>query len=362
MQDKLTDRNLVTRNGSPIVEIGHLPYFKRVMPSQTIFIAVGKQHELADYVIRKYDLLSLRQLYFLLNRDNIRLIVCRINNNPKNIWRIISRIISAIHFKSNNSIFSTAQQYIGTKRRTPLAVLDFEDEGYIHPTHRNLLASADLIFKRELPVDRWHLLRPSEHKSIHEPSFRRNRASRELIEKFRPLPLGLPLNGFSKFIRDEKIAKSSDVFFAGAVEHNAWIRKRGYAELLELKGRGIILDLPTERIEPQEFYERCARSRLVWSPPGYGWDCFRHYEAAACRAVPLMSYPTIERHEGLRDQEHALFYDPSPGGLSHSIIEALRDHAILENIAEAARSHVKKHLTPEAIVDYIVSSVENLHR
>ena len=135
---------------------------------------------------------------------------------------------------------------------------------------------------------------------------------------------------------------------------NAWPRETGRTELDALATGGVRLDLPAERLAPADFYRRCAASWLVWSPAGYGWDCFRHYEAAACGSVPVMPYPWIERQDPLVDGEHAILYDPRPGGLAAAVRAALTDCGRLARMAEAARLQAWAHHRPEAIAARVV--------
>jgi hypothetical protein len=152
------------------------------------------------------------------------------------------------------------------------------------------------------------------------------------------------------------LEKSTDVFFAGDLETSSTIRRSGAAELAALRDRGLRIDIPEGRLPPHEFYRRCAQALLVWSPEGHGWDCFRHYEALACGAVPLINRPTIERYQPLVDGVHALFYDPEPGQLTQTIVTALDDKDRLQAIARQGRTHVLAHHTPVAISRHIVES------
>ena len=118
---------------------------------------------------------------------------------------------------------------------------------------------------------------------------------------------------------------------------------------MALRDQGISVDIPDAPLPREEFYRRCAAAWLVWSPEGYGWDCFRHYEAPACGSVPVINLPTIRRHQPLIDGEHALFYEPEPGGLTKAALAALADKPGLTRIAELGREHVLAHHTPTAI-------------
>ncbi len=132
------------------------------------------------------------------------------------------------------------------------------------------------------------------------------------------------------------------------------MRQRGFSELLALRDRGFVVDIPERQLSQSEFYRRCAQARLTWSPEGLGWDCFRHYEAAMCRSVPLINQPTIERYRPLLHGSHAIYYDVEAGGLTRAATAALSDRPHLEVMGRAARDHVLTHHTPEAIARYVV--------
>ena len=94
----------------------------------------------------------------------------------------------------------------------------------------------------------------------------------------------------------------------------------------------------------------------MWSPEGYGWDCFRPYEAAFAGSVPLISRQTIERHEPFIDGEHAVYYDVELGQLTLAVRRALKDRGRLVALAQAAQAHILKHHTPHALARYVVEA------
>ena len=87
--------------------------------------------------------------------------------------------------------------------------------------------------------------------------------------------------------------KTTDIFFAGDVSPSSTVRSEGVKELLALREEGIVVDYPEQRIAHDEFARRLASAWLAWSPSGYGWDCYRHYESGLLGTVALANYPTI---------------------------------------------------------------------
>ena len=124
----------------------------------------------------------------------------------------------------------------------------------------------------------------------------------------------------------------------------------------ELADKGLQIDIPEERLPPDEFHRRMSRAWLAWSPSGLGWDCYRHYEGPQCLAVPVINYPTISRHRPLEDGVHALYYAPEGDGLRHTIETALADKERLRQIAIAGRAHVRANHVGAAFCERVLKA------
>jgi hypothetical protein len=246
-----------------------------------------------------------------------------------------------------------APQLLRLPTAAPIAVIDTEDFPYINRADLFLLARCKYYFKRELPPDRWRLFTKTAHRALPTRRFRRQSPLRHLIDKIRPISLGLP--SVARLPTTE-FDKTTDVFVSGGVEGTSTVRKTGMSELLALRERGYRIDIAEGKLSPQDFYRRCAEAWIVWSPEGLGWDCFRHYEALGCGSVPVINQPTIERHRPLIGGVHALFYDPEPGCLTGVIEAALADKDRLRAIARAGKAHVLAHHTLAALGNYVVET------
>src|SRR4029079_6512621 len=93
--------------------------------------------------------------------------------------------------------------------------------------------------------------------------------------------------------------KTADIFFTGRVAGSSTVRRRGLAELIALRDNGVRVDIPDNNLPLEDYLARCARAWLTWSPEGYGFDCFRTYEAAICGSVPVISRQTVDRYKPL---------------------------------------------------------------
>lgn len=318
-----------------VLEIGHVPFLARCRPDVVRFVAVGTRAAApgAALVLAGAGApAQLPALARLLAARELRLVACRIHHHPGPAWRLVSLLLRRTC-------------------RVPIVLLDFEDEDFLHPAHRALAVRAHRIFKRELPVDRWRLARRTAWTSVDEARLRVDPEARAIVAALRPLPLGLPFGAPTT----RTMPKTTDVFFAGEIAAGAWPRARAAAELRALAAEGVVIDMPEERLPPVEFHRRLAQARLAWSPAGFGWHCFRHAEAAAAGAVPLIPYPTVESDAGFVHGATAWHYDPRPGGLAAAVRAALTDPARLALIGDAARAHALASLTPEAVAARVLA-------
>jgi hypothetical protein len=339
-----------------ILEIGSIPYFKTAFPKATTFYATTPipGSRAGSHVL---SLANLRELWDLAHAPGFDLIVCRppffAPWNP--VW-LLRALFSRRTLRGEwQFVPAFGSQLVRGRLAAPLAIMDQEDVPHISRHNFHLLDSCRLYFKRELPIDHWRVFQRTGHRDVPTPRFRASPRQRKRLEKLRPISLGLPPDGEAA-LPSTLPEKTVDVFFHGEMLQSSTVRARGMAELMALREEGVSVDLSEQRLPLPEFYARMARARLVWSPEGLGWDCFRHYEAAACGSVPVMSRPTIERHCPLIEGEHTFYYDTEPGNLGRTIRAALADPARLDAMAAAARAYVLKHHTIRALATHIVDS------
>ncbi len=249
-----------------------------------------------------------------------------------------------------------ARRLICRFHNVPIATLDIADSFGIRRHNFRLLDVSRVYFKRELPVDRWRVFFRSGHWDLPGRRWRAKETPQQRLAKLKPIGIGLVPPPPTP-----PVGKTTDIFFAGEVSPNSTVRSDGIAELKALAAEGYAIDVPDGRLAPDEFRARMAAACLAWSPEGYGWDCFRHYEAAALGTVPLINYPTILRHAPLRDGETCVLYAPEPGGLADAARRALADKPRLAAMGEAARQHTLAHNTYRALSDYVTATVLGRH-
>lgn len=345
-----------------IIEIGDKPFVKSGFPTQTVFFStVGFLSSDIDPATGRP--MTLPGLIRALRDPALSLVICHPTPfapwDPRGLMRtIFSRRLLRGEFAFINAF---APQLLRWRIKAPIAIVDLEDLPLIKRSSIFLLDRCTRFFKRELPADRWRLFLRTAHAGLPTPRFRKIARYVQGLKKLRPLSLGLPMAAADPFATP-RVEKTADIFFAGRVEASSWVRQTGLEELLALRARGLVVDIPDTPLPQEEFFRRCASAWLTWSPEGYGWDCFRHYEAPACGSVPVCNLSPLERHAPLRADAHAIFYPVEPGGLTAAVLSALADKPKLERMAHDGRAFVAAHHTSAALARYIVDETLALAR
>jgi Glycosyl transferases group 1 len=245
------------------------------------------------------------------------------------------------------------------RAHTGLVIIDMVDEMTIDSRDLWLLDRCDLYFKRELGQNVWTTLQRVQPSRWEYSSMPANPRFRTLADKFRPISIGVTGAHLADLRErqlwpDDLAEKHYDVFFAGAIEHSS-VRKAGIRWLEILQQQGYAVCISTQRIPQRQFDELLATSWLCWSPEGSGWDCYRHYEACLAGSVPVINFPTIQRHAPLQHGVHCFYYGVEGDDLLQVLRAALSDKSRLKEMALAARKHVLAHHTCDRVGDYILA-------
>ena len=343
-----------------IIEIGPRPYVALAYPDETLFYAsrAGSEAPATNQVLG-----SLSDLWIALGRADVDVVVVHPSfSSPWSLRHLHRSILSRRLLQGRSPLIrAAAPELLRWRGAAPIVVLDHEDLPVINRNNLFLLDRCGVYFKRELPADHWRVFTKTAHANLPTPRFRLEARWLQRVSKLRPISLGLPIKAAGLLPAKDR-PKTADVFFAGRIEGSSTLRSRGLAELTALKARGVIVDIPAGALPLETFYERCASARMVWSPEGFGWDCYRHYEAAACGAAVLINTPSIDRHAPLIGGQHAMYYDPEPGGLTRAVTDALADPEGLARIAAAGRAHVIAHHSVYALARHVVEAGRALSR
>jgi hypothetical protein len=236
---------------------------------------------------------------------------------------------------------------------TPLFLFENLDATVIDSRWLPFIPKCRYFFKRELPKCTANAFLYSTRVSIE--------AWKNLIRFDDYLDKLLPLSeGFHDEIAQRevpRVEKEIDIFWAGNINISP-VRQRGYELLKKFRDRGYRVDLCEQKVGRDEFYEKIARSYLVWSPEGTAWQCYRHLEVCAMESVPLLTYPTIWQDKPLREGEHCFTYDPEDEHLLEVAAEVLEDKERLIRMGKAARPFVlKNHMKSSIYLRHLFEQV-----
>jgi hypothetical protein len=338
--------------GLRILELGDMSLLKSCFPNQSTFIftGAGSQAPPPGIAYRPFSPATFVEILRGLHRRDWDLIFCYPPATP--LWDCRRGAVGALSSLSRMIFrFRTLGAYAGRVGGIPLVVIDLNDTRRVPAPCLPLLDRSVLYFKRELPLD------PAKSLFDVTPQFRSHdrvmtsRFYERNRSKLKPVSASVP-DAIAEMAQSIRSEKSVDVFFAGSL--NSEIRRRGFEELRLLSERGIVVDVSSGGLSRREYLQRCARSWLTWSPEGYGWECFRHYEASLCGSVPILNAPSITRYAPLEDGVHAIMYPDRPGGLVQTVETALSQKPALASIADSARLHALSHHTHGRICEHIV--------
>lgn len=348
----------MTSSHPRILEIGEYSLFGRVWPERTLCLWTG--HAPEDIESAPHEPFAprhFRTVLRALRTGEFDLVACYPPADPPWAPRFVAALAGRHGYRAGPLLLRHLGPFLALRQTTtPVAIVDLADDPVIMRHKIRLLDRSRAYFKRELPADHWKAFLRTSGRRLPTPRQRQSARMRRRIEKLHPLSLGLTPDRIAAITGSGPAEKTVDVFFAGRVESSSTVRSEGVTQLEDLARRGYRIDVARERLSPADFYARCARAWLAWSPEGYGWDCFRHYEAPLCGTVPVINHPAIHRHAPFEGGVHCLYYGVEGADLARVIVAALADKPRLTRMAAAARVHVLRHHTVERLCEYVVAT------
>jgi hypothetical protein len=342
-----------------ILEIGGYDFFASAVPQQTELL--WSSMKLPPPGVSALGPLKLIRALMRLRRGAFDLVVIHAPQYAPWHPRSFLMTLRDWHVRAPLGLFANfASRLIHWFHRVPVAAIDLSDSCLIGRHNFSLLRACAAFFKRELPSDHWLVFCKSGYPNFPGRRWRSKPRNVALVGKLRPINCDVPslrYGNLSLPVEPPAPMKKTDIFFVGAVHGNSTVRAAGLEELRQLQRDGYVIDLPTERLAPPQFFKRMSEAWLAWSPAGLGWDCGRHYEAPLAGTVPLINYPSILWDAPLRDSEHCVFYSLEPSGLARAARQALADKPRLRDMARAASEHVATHHTLGARAERVTSLV-----
>jgi hypothetical protein len=274
--------------------------------------------------------------------------------NPRKGWFRNLANIAGKYFQHPRLL--TASEFPFARIPTTLAALDLEDNSIVGNRRFQHLEKAACYFKRELPQNPCNAFLYTHPKTECNGNVLQTEPFRHWVPKLRPISLGIADDRAANLALIET-PKKTDVFFAGNVSFRP-NRLAGIRQLERLKAEGFKIDIASGRLPFDEFIQRCAQAHLVWSPEGFGWDCYRHYEVGAAGSVPLLQVCPLFRHKPFEENETAVYYAVEGDGLIERVRYALRNRARLVEMGRAARQHVLQWHTHLALSRYVIEETQ----
>ncbi len=172
--------------------------------------------------------------------------------------------------------------------RVPIVIIDFDDWICLSLSSQHILQYCTFYYKRELPFNRFFLY--YQHRPAHWRKMREQLLPH--CAKMRRMPLGIEDQKYQDLKKLRKDEQDIDVFFCS--QPTSTLRIRAIEKLSNLADTTNWKIVLADSMPFKEFCDHIARSKITVSVSGGGWDCFRHYEAAALGSLPLMDQPTVD--------------------------------------------------------------------
>lgn len=239
---------------------------------------------------------------------------------------------------------------------TPLYMLDEMDRPVIDNSKFRFLPRCTRYFKRELPSNIINaFLYTSDHAESPDSILRQD-DFRSWAEKLRPISLGISDEEFERAAA-VKVEKKIDLFFSGRFASRP-IRQQGRNALLKLQADGFRVHIAEEHYPEQVYHQHCAEALLCWSPEGFGSDCHRHYEIAACGSVPLRKHSPLYPFAPLRENVECVYYVHESFDLYEVARQALSNPDKLRQMGRQAQAHVRDFHRHSRLAEYILSGAD----
>lgn len=323
-----------------VLEISRVPLFKHCYPADTTWFNLGVALTVGNegLVPEPWTVRNVWRLVRELRRGSYDLVILpaveiAYAHDPRRLKRWLRRLVGAA---ASTRLAAAVLEGVCRWRHNAVIFEDLSDTTQMSYEVCALVPGFRGYFKREFDPER--TLRPG-------PRWQ------GINERVWPWSLFLPTTN----LVPDATEKKSDVFFAGQC-HNP-VRREGLPQLRRLAERGYRIDAPEDRLTYAEYLQRMAEAWLVWSPEGYGWDCYRHYEAAFAGTVPVINEPATNRVRPFEDGVQCFYYRPEADGLEQTIVRALADRPRLQEMAARGRERVLTRYTREAMVAAMQAAV-----
>ena len=248
----------------------------------------------------------------------------------------------------------------------PLAVVDFLDTAHLLARDFRLLKASTLYFKINLYFWPRRSLVPAENLFgqrrviVHAP-------------KLRPFTNGVADRAIPATARP-MAERDIDLCFTGTIvparspdDPNPFpeltanpIRKEIFQRCARLQDRYRVF-CANKNVERAEYLELLQRSKLVVCTESFGCETWRHYDAAAAGAIPLINWPYTQNYLPLEPDKHAIYFSLFGDDFERTIERALADPAKLAQISVATREFTVGRKQRRQIAEWLVEETLRQH-
>jgi len=252
------------------------------------------------------------------------------------------------------------------RKQVPLAVVDFLDTSFVLPRDYPLLKASTLYFKLNLYFWPRRSLMPLEN-------FFGSRRVTPYATKLRPLTNGVHRHSIPEKVRPMR-ERDIDICFTGTIIPNRGegdidpfpdltynpIRRELYERTLKLESRYKIFCI-NGIVSKEEYRELLQRSKLMVCSESFGCETFRHYDASAAGAIPLVNWPYAQNYMPLQLDVHAIYFSLIGDDFERVVARALSDPAKLEEISQNARAFTIRYKEHQHVGDYMIQETLREH-
>ncbi len=238
----------------------------------------------------------------------------------------------------------------------PVAIVDLSDYPYLPPSvSQDILNSCAAYFKREVPYNRFILYHAwLEFRFLSQAG--KNTQLVSLLDKVHGIPLGIPDTKFHELTTLRTQEQDIDLLWVGRMSNS--MRAKAVTLLKEYATRtSWKILIPEKRLSYTEFCRTVARSKITLSVEGGGWDCDRHYEAAALGSLPLINTPTVDA-VWWHTMPPQIFFKNDFSNFFSRIEQLLRNDALRQDCLQTLDAQIRTHMLWSKIVEYMIETLK----
>ncbi|MBF0328319.1 MAG: glycosyltransferase [Nitrospirae bacterium] len=185
-----------------------------------------------------------------------------------------------------------------------------------------------------------------------------------------PLPMALPDEIFDWISAYDSEEKLYSVGFLGSFNEYSEGRKKIIEAISEFYPDSLLKTTvvpsddnpnPQGRLDRNNYYRNMQRCRIVLNLPGLGFDTFRYWENAACRAVHIAQRMPLFIPNDFEDNKHILrFFNVDE--LRMAVDSVLEEKIQSDEIVEAGREHLLNFHTTTKRAMYFLRKLHSILR